>query len=202
MRRASIRRANSDVPAPSSSGPLREYVGLRDLGDCLLEAYESVARRAHERFLERGAQAGGELEDWLAAERELLHLLSVHIKDTGDVVYALACVPSLTGAGLSIGIEASWLAIVVQPDAPGTDCNETMPADIQEMFHALADEPVGGHGCHQAIAPYLNDGATSSARAFSIQQLPAPVDPVRSVAVFSKGVLGIRMPKLKPVRNS
>jgi len=202
MRRASIKRAGSDAPAPPTAGPLPEYVGLRDLGDCLLEAYDSVARRAHERFLERGAQAGGELEDWLAAERELLRMLSVHIKETDTVVYALACVPSHNGAGLSIGVEASWLAIVVHPDAAGTDGNGTMPADIQEMFYTLADEPDGGENANQGAVPHPSDGAASSARAFSIQQLPAPVDPMRSVAVFSKGVLGIRMPKLKPVQNS
>jgi len=32
---------------------------------------ESIARRAYERFLERGMTHGNDLEDWLAAEREL-----------------------------------------------------------------------------------------------------------------------------------
>jgi hypothetical protein len=33
--------------------------------------HETIARRAYERFIERGMQHGMDLEDWLAAEREL-----------------------------------------------------------------------------------------------------------------------------------
>lgn len=32
---------------------------------------EAIARRAHELYLERGAQPGGDLEDWFRAEAEL-----------------------------------------------------------------------------------------------------------------------------------
>ena len=32
---------------------------------------EEIARRAYELFLSRGSQHGGDLEDWLRAEREL-----------------------------------------------------------------------------------------------------------------------------------
>jgi hypothetical protein len=32
---------------------------------------EQIAQRAHEIFLKRGAAPGGELDDWLQAEREL-----------------------------------------------------------------------------------------------------------------------------------
>jgi len=199
MRRASIKRTSGRAPAPPTSKTLWEYVSLRDLGDCLLEAYDSVARRAHERFLERGAQAGGELEDWLAAERELLHVLSVHVKETDNAVYALACVPNSNGAGLSIGVEATWLAIVVHADGDGTDGNETIPADMQEMFYTIGHDAEGGGRCDSAQA---SERTAAWTRAFSIQQLPAQVDPMRSVAVFSKGVLGIRMPKVDLSQNA
>lgn len=32
---------------------------------------EAIARRAHQRFVERGGAHGQDLEDWLAAEQEL-----------------------------------------------------------------------------------------------------------------------------------
>lgn len=35
-------------------------------------AHESVARRAYELYVSRGAEAGRELEDWFRAEAELL----------------------------------------------------------------------------------------------------------------------------------
>jgi Protein of unknown function (DUF2934) len=34
---------------------------------------EEIRRRAYEIYLERGEQQGGELDDWLQAERELEH---------------------------------------------------------------------------------------------------------------------------------
>ena len=37
---------------------------------------EAIACRAHERYVQRGATHGQDLEDWLAAERELLDELA------------------------------------------------------------------------------------------------------------------------------
>src|SRR5579872_380803 len=38
---------------------------------------EQIEQRAHERYLERGCRCGDELEDWLAAEKELMQFLNV-----------------------------------------------------------------------------------------------------------------------------
>jgi hypothetical protein len=42
-----------------------------DANDSRIEIEEEIRLRAYEIYLERGAQAGLELEDWLQAEREL-----------------------------------------------------------------------------------------------------------------------------------
>jgi hypothetical protein len=52
------RRADQHDPAPAqllASNP----------------TYEDIARRAYELFVERGGQHGGDVDDWLRAEREL-----------------------------------------------------------------------------------------------------------------------------------
>ena len=41
---------------------------------------EQIEQRAHQRYLERGCRSGDELEDWLAAEKELAQALSVQDK--------------------------------------------------------------------------------------------------------------------------
>src|SRR6202140_5146333 len=41
---------------------------------------EQIEQRAHQRYLERGCRSGDELEDWLAAEKELAQALSVSDK--------------------------------------------------------------------------------------------------------------------------
>ena len=39
-----------------------------------LPTHEQITQRAHEIFLERGAQPGREIDDWLQAEYELMQL--------------------------------------------------------------------------------------------------------------------------------
>lgn len=39
-------------------------------------SHEAIARRAHEHFVRRGAADGQDLDDWLAAERELREKLT------------------------------------------------------------------------------------------------------------------------------
>jgi hypothetical protein len=181
------------LPAPPPLGPLRQCVGLHDLTDCLLEAYERVARRAHAKYVERGAGPGSELDDWLTAERELLLDLRVDITESADCVYALASVANPSGAGVHIGIEARWLVIVAPASSDGGGAVEAIPADVQEFFCAPeADAP-------EIARPAGRDRSEadmSPLRSFSIRALPTAVDPARSVAVLSAGVLGIRMPKV------
>ena len=47
---------------------VRECISLRDPTDCLLEAYDCVAKRAYEKFIASGEKIGGQFEDWLKAE--------------------------------------------------------------------------------------------------------------------------------------
>jgi len=184
------RRAKS--PAPPAPGPLRQCVGLHDLTDCLLEAYERVARRAHAKYLERGAGPGGELNDWLTAERELLLHLRVDITESADCVYALTSVANPNGGGVRIGIEARWLVIVAPALSDDGGAVEAIPADVQEFFGAPgADAP----DIARPAGLDRGEADMSPLRSFSIRALPAAVDPSRSVAVLSAGVLGIRMPK-------
>ena len=56
LRRAAAAHA-SRISPPGSSNAL---------------SHEQIAMRAYELFLRRGAQDGDDLQDWLAAERELL----------------------------------------------------------------------------------------------------------------------------------
>jgi hypothetical protein len=40
---------------------------------------EAIAERAYELFLERGAEPGHDLDDWLRAEREILDEARAHV---------------------------------------------------------------------------------------------------------------------------
>ncbi len=107
-------RGAKDRPPPTNSapqkqhGPLREYLALHDLTACLLEAYDCVTRRAHEKYIERGSSPGKEIDDWLAAQKELLPSLPTNVKESGDFVYALASVPGATVSEIAVGVESHF----------------------------------------------------------------------------------------------
>jgi HSP20 family molecular chaperone IbpA len=90
----------------------RECLPLRDMTDCLLQAYDCVARRAYKKFLRRGGVSGGELDDWLNAEHELLGNLPVDVEDSGTFVSALASLPGFTSEDVDVGIDPRWLIIL------------------------------------------------------------------------------------------
>jgi DNA relaxase NicK len=62
------------TPNPLSKFPERE-------GDDMAGQYE-IRRRAYEIYLEHGEQPGGELDDWLRAEREFNKALVLEAFDT------------------------------------------------------------------------------------------------------------------------
>src|ERR1700693_5008044 len=101
-----------NVRAPSRQTSLRECVVFSDLTDCLLSAYDGVARLAYKKFVLRNENSvGNELGDWLDAESELLGQMDVNISDSGDFVSVLASVAGYRGAQISLGLESRWILI-------------------------------------------------------------------------------------------
>jgi HSP20 family molecular chaperone IbpA len=126
--------------------PVREYVPMFDLTACLLEAYDCVSRRAHEKYVDRGGDPGKEMDDWLDAQRELLPSLPTHVKEHGDCVYALTSVPGAAAGEISVGVESHWLVILVGSDGTSGStthsfCVLELPADVDpaQSFAILAD---------------------------------------------------------------
>jgi HSP20 family molecular chaperone IbpA len=218
------RAANSTSLLRDGATQTRECIAVRDMTDCLIEAYDCVARLAYQKFVARGAQSGGELEDWLTAEHEMLDNLSVDIADSGDCVSALASVPGLHGAQINIGIESRWLVIVGRKDVE--DENVCRPEDDEKVaafskaIHsdaqtlrisaaAFASSPEF-HARRSAAKSNSVAAASPSPnppqQLFSILELPAEVDPSRAVAVLANGLLGLRMPKknkaVQPIADS
>lgn len=49
-----------------------------------LDLDERIRRRAHAIYLERGGQAGSDVDDWLQAEHEIMNEQEPETSDTGD----------------------------------------------------------------------------------------------------------------------
>ena len=122
------------------SAALREFVPLSDLTEALLCAYDGVARRAYEKFMDRGARTGSELEDWLDAEHEVLGEMQVDVAECGGFVSVLASLPGYRSAQVILGIEPRWLLIF--------GCQECKAVSYT---HLHGGHTVGGFGANFQI---------------------------------------------------
>jgi HSP20 family molecular chaperone IbpA len=142
------RQRNASAVTRSSR---RKCIVLGDLTDCLLQAYEFVARRAYEKFLNRGASPGSELEDWLSAERELLQPIAIDLEESEEYVRALAAAPCFTAEQVDVSVEPRWLAILASSNsADGCPsarafCILQLPAEVvpERSVAVLADGLLG-----------------------------------------------------------
>jgi HSP20 family molecular chaperone IbpA len=186
----------------------REYVTLSDPTDCLLEAYDCIATRAYEHFLARGPRPGGEIADWLSAERELLFEFAINVQDSAQFIYAMAAIPGATAARLEVGVESRWLVILAQVSRPAQIARAEMNPNVTRSFDlGLAisrgkppsARASGGRearvDAHSGMKLHSNDELGLS-KSVCILELPAAVDAARSIAVLSDGLLAIRMPKI------
>jgi len=114
----------------------RECLPLWDLADCLLDAYESVTSRAHQKYLARGALPGQELEDWIHAEREVLGEVHADFEQSDGFLYALASLPDFRAAEISVAVEPRWLLILARSEssAEGDGAVDDSPRQCFSMF--------------------------------------------------------------------
>jgi hypothetical protein len=222
--------ANRKPVRKSGSGTVgeaqRECIALSDPTDCLLEAYDCISRRAYEHFLARGPRLGGEVEDWLSAEHEVLLDLEITVEDAAQFVYALTSIPGATGARLEVGIESHWLVILAQTSRPApirrteivSDANgilslgsairrgqlpglnrSGLDAGLDVRRQAGLDVKGGIEPravARRGIAASGVEGIRLRSKSACVLELPAEVDAERSIAVLSNGLLAIRMPKI------
>ena len=179
-----INRSTTRKAVPRAQRPAhRECIALSDATDCLLEAYDVVARRAYQNFLTRGPGPDGELQDWFRAERDLLLNFPIHVQESDGFVYAMASIAGATAARLAVGIESRWLVILAHHAQDGR-CEGGL--DGTRDRESRADEG-------SSLESQPED--ERRAKSVCILELPADVDAARAIAVLSDGILGIRMPK-------
>lgn len=175
--------------------PQQREVAMRELTDCLLEAYDFVSQRAHENYLSRGGKSctetGALREDWLHAESEIVGRLDVQVENAAEYVSALATLPGFTAAEVEVGIESRWLVILGSRKSTGKDIHE------ESVEHTAAQSgEIAADGAENDFAgPASGAPASLPRQIFSVIELPAEVDPARSRAVMASGLLGVLMPK-------
>jgi hypothetical protein len=83
------------------------------------EIQDRIAKRAYKRFFERGSSPGFELEDWLAAEAELIvtSRVGVHIDD--DRIVAEIFLPNADPSGLFVSVTPHDVLVLSTLDSEG-----------------------------------------------------------------------------------
>jgi len=219
-RPAKLRKAVARAVRQQSGEMLYEQIPLRDMSDCLLAVYDEVSRRAFQRCIVRGAQEGSDREDWKAAEDDLFARISVDFEESGGNLYALASLPGCAGTEIAVAVDECWLLIAGYVNPNTQEGGEEDFGDCtMEDFGADA---CGGESAKERVVIRSsesrdlrdNDGGSESSqttsgernaerraptlgapRPFCVVALRAKVDPERSVAVLSDGLLAIRMGK-------
>jgi HSP20 family molecular chaperone IbpA len=199
---------------------LREQIPLRDMSDCLLAVYDEVSRRAFQRCIARGAQEGSERENWKAAEDDLFAKISVDFEESGGNLYALASLPGCAGTEITVAVDECWLLIAgyVDPRSRegaeedfGDYTMEDFGADVCSGESTKQTVEIRSRGASElrdddggCESPQTDSDARDverrvpilpAPRPFCVVALRAKVDPDRSVAVLSNGLLAIRMGK-------
>jgi HSP20 family molecular chaperone IbpA len=224
----STRTRKATVPATHQENceTLREQIPLSDMSDCLLAVYDEVSRRAFQRCIVRGEQEGSDREDWKAAEDDLFARIPVDFEESGGNLYAMASLPGCAGTQITVAVDECWLLICgyasenrrsgmadgseeCASDDGGDSSSYENDSDFQavscDVSGEMSDCKKQGEISHKQSndkgAGYVAR-ALSGPRPFCVVALRAKVDPGRSVAVLSNGLLAIRMGKAgleKPV---
>jgi HSP20 family molecular chaperone IbpA len=215
-----MREAVRRTPHQDSGDALRQQIPLSDMSDCLLAVYDEVSRRAFQRCSVRGTQEGSDREDWKAAEDDLFARIPVDFEESGGNLYALASLPGCAGRQITVAVDECWLLICGDAGQNGkahvaNAFGECAPQE-RRAGSGGNDDDVGSESVTSDAAYAARNGdlqTESSAtqigernpeygapslpepRPLCVVALRAKVDPGRSVAVLSNGLLAIRMGK-------
>jgi len=141
------------------------------LFETLNEMQEAIRQRAFGLFEERGTTHGGEMEDWLHAERELVWVPASETMEDDKQCRVRLIVPGLEAKDLHI--TAMPDAIIVQAEALSKESKETSTVPFREL---------------------------RDRKLFRRFDFGEPIDTARTVASLTKGILEIVASKAAPAK--
>ena len=94
---------------PEMASPV--FVEAEKMFDKLAEITKETAARAYDFFVERGAQMGTHLEDWLRAEAEMLRAAPAKITETKKLVKVQVAVPGFNPDEIEVSVKDNVLII-------------------------------------------------------------------------------------------
>ena len=154
--------------APTMIRPVRTE-NLFERADAM---FNNIAKRAYEIFDTNGHIFGHEVEDWLKAEKELLHPVHLDVSETGEAFDVKAEVPGFTEKELHINVEPRRLA-------------------ISGKRESKKEEKKGKTICSELCSDEI----------MRVVDLPADVEAEKAAATLKNGVLELHLPKAVQARS-
>ena len=124
---------------------VKEPTSLKTAIDRANALFEAISRRAYEKFAGSGYMEGHELDDWFAAEHELLHPIPINISESGEALEITAEVPGFSEKELEVSVEPRRLVIsgkreTKREEKQGTTVYSEICADqIMRVVHLPTD---------------------------------------------------------------
>ena len=97
------------VEPPKAASPA--FVDAERMIEKFAEITKETAARAYDFFVDRGAQLGTHLEDWLRAEAEMLRAAPAKITETKDMVNVLIAVPGFNADEIEVSVIDDMLIV-------------------------------------------------------------------------------------------
>ena len=94
---------------PKAAAPV--IVDAEKMIEKLAEITKETAAKAYDFFVERGAQLGTHLEDWLRAEAEMLRAAPAKITETPDMVNVMIAVPGFKADEIEVSVKDNLLIV-------------------------------------------------------------------------------------------
>jgi len=146
--------------------PVRQIQNI-SLIDQIEDTFNALARRAYNIFEHNGRAFGHDLENWLRAERELLHAVPVNVTESDESFDIRAEVPGFNEKEIEIAVEPKRLTITGK--------------------HEAKKEEKKGRTLY---------AESSSNQILRMVDLPAEIETEKVKATLKHGVLNLTLPKV------
>ena len=92
---------------------------VHSVENSVADMQDRIAKRAYEKFLERGSTPGFELQDWLSAEAELVVNSRVGVRVDDNRIVAEIFLPNVDPSGLYVSVTSHDVLVLSTHDAEG-----------------------------------------------------------------------------------
>jgi HSP20 family molecular chaperone IbpA len=145
----------------------------RELSEAVQETFDAIARRAYQIFENNGYQHGHDLENWLQAEAELLHPVSLIVEEGERTITVRAEVHGFTASELEVSAEPKRLTIYGR-----------------------------GEARREGKSGRSTDSERRSDKILRCVELPAEIDTNKVTATLQNGILEVVMPRVAAAQRA